>query len=112
MLDLLRYPHAGAGIDNIATVISDLGSKVDPHKLAALSVVFERTIVQRLGYLLDKLSFGDRTEALREMLSQYRYLPWTELEPARTPARALKPEPLERNKRWHVIVNRMPEIDE
>ena len=112
MLDLLRYPHAGAGLDNIATVISDLGSKVDPHKLAALSAVFERTVIQRLGYLLDTLGFGERTGALRETLCQFRSLPWTELEPARVADRAFKPESPERDKRWHIIVNRMPEIDE
>ena len=36
MLDLLRYPHAAAGLDHIATVLSDLGPRLDPHKLAEL----------------------------------------------------------------------------
>ncbi len=112
MLDLLRYPHAGAGLDNIATVLSDLGSQVDPNKLASLSTAFERTVVQRLGYLLDKLGFGERTGALRETLSQFRPLPWTELEPARAADCTFKREPVERDERWHVIVSRIPEIDE
>jgi AbiEi antitoxin C-terminal domain len=33
-LDLLRYPRATGGIDHIATVLSDLGEKIDPKKLA------------------------------------------------------------------------------
>ncbi len=32
-LDLLRYPRAAGGIDHIATVLSDLGGKIDPQKL-------------------------------------------------------------------------------
>ena len=58
-LDLLRYPQASGGMDNIATVLSDLGRKIDREQLAALSVVVERPVVQRLGYLLDHLGRDD-----------------------------------------------------
>lgn len=112
MLDLLRYPHAAAGLDNIATVLGDLGSRFDPYKLADLSTAFERTIVQRLGYLLDKLGFSEQTGALHETLSRFRVLPWTELEPARQKNHVVKHEPIERDQRWHVSVSRIPEIDE
>ena len=112
MLDLLRYPHAAAGLDHIATVLSDLGPRFDPYKLANLSAAFERTVVQRLGYLLDKLGFGEQTGTLHGTLSRFRVLPWTELEPARAKTGVLKHEPIERDERWHVIVNRIPEIDE
>jgi hypothetical protein len=54
-LDLLRYPQASAGIDNVATVLSDLGQKIDADQLGALSVAVKRPIVQRLGHLLDRL---------------------------------------------------------
>jgi hypothetical protein len=33
---------------NIATVLSDLGQKIDPEQLAALSALVERPVVQRL----------------------------------------------------------------
>jgi len=112
MLDLLRYPHAAAGLDHIATVLSDLGPRFDPYKLANLSAAFERTVVQRLGNLLDELGFGEQTGALHETLSPFRVLPWTELEPARAKTLVIKHEPIERDERWHVIVNRIPEIDE
>ncbi len=51
-LDLLRYPQAAGGIDNIATVLSDLGHKLESAQLAALSGLVERPVVQRLGYLV------------------------------------------------------------
>jgi len=76
------------------------------------SAAFERTVVQRLGYLLDKLGFGEQTGALHDTLSRFRVLPWTELEPAGVTTRVIKNEPIGRDKRWHVIVNRIPEIDE
>ena len=54
-LDLLRYPQASGGIDNVATVLSDLGQRIDPEQLGTLSALVERPVVQRLGYLLEHL---------------------------------------------------------
>jgi len=112
MLDLLRYPHAGAGLDNIATVLNDIGPDCDPDRLAVQSIAFERTIIQRLGYLLDSLGLSEKTRSLYKTLKQKRPLPWTELEPVRTARQSMQREPIERDERWHVIVNRLPEIDE
>ena len=33
LLDLVRYPHAAGGLDNIATIISDLADRIDAGKL-------------------------------------------------------------------------------
>ena len=54
-LDLVRYPQAGAGLDNIATVLSELAERLQPEKLAFLSGAFEKAVVQRLGHLLERL---------------------------------------------------------
>jgi hypothetical protein len=37
LLDLVGYPHAAGGLDNIATIISDLADGIDAGKLATLS---------------------------------------------------------------------------
>jgi predicted transcriptional regulator of viral defense system len=111
MLDLLRYPHAGAGLDNIATVFSELGRQIDPQKLADLSASFERSVIQRVGYMLDKFGHSDGTGPLREALKRYASLPWVELRPVRGAPRDTVPEPVERDERWHVIVRRAPEPD-
>ena len=95
MLDLLRYPHAGAGLDNIATVFSGLGGQIDPQKLAALSASFERSVIQRAGYMLDKLGHSDGTGPLREGLKGYASLPWVELRPIRGARRDTVREPME-----------------
>jgi predicted transcriptional regulator of viral defense system len=112
LLDLMRYPHAAGGLDNIATVISDLADRVDAGKLATLSRAYERSVRQRLGYLLDHFGHAGRTEALHGTLPQDSALPWIELERSQAADPDFSLEPKERNERWHVIVRRPPERDE
>lgn len=112
LLDLVRYPRAAGGLDNISTIISDLGNRIDPEKLAKLSAKFERAILQRLGYLLERFGQRERAEALHAGLPQGSALPWIELERSQAADRDFSPEPKERNERWHVIVRRPPERDE
>lgn len=110
ILDLVRYLHATGGVDSVATVLSDLRAKIDPEKLSALADHFERTTIQRLGFLLERLGSPDKTENLHHLLFTKKPVPWIALEPQKrgTPA----PPWLEQNERWHVNVHRYPEIDE
>jgi predicted transcriptional regulator of viral defense system len=112
VFDLVRYPHAAGGLDNIATVIADLADHLNAGKVATLSAAYERSVSQRLGYLLDTFGRGERAEALHEALTKSPALPWIELEPSQASDADLAPEPQERNERWHVIVRRPPEKDE
>ena len=111
-LDLLRYPHAGGGLDNIATVITDLAERLDAGKLAALAGAYERSVSQRLGYLLDHVGRSDRANALHRILTMKSPVPWVELEPSLAKDMEFAPEPQDRNERWHIIVRRLPEQDE
>lgn len=111
-LDLLRYPHASGGLDHIATVLSDLGGRIEPRKLAALSATFERSVVQRLGHLLGRLGHQDRVSLLHERLLKREPLPWVELEPAQAADAQRDSAPAERDQTWRVIVRRPPEPDE
>ena len=111
-LDLLRYPHAVGGIDSIATVLKDLGARLNANKLATLAVHFERTTIQRLGYLLERLGYTALTEALRNVLFSKSPVPWVQLEPMDRKQPNLGEPPLEKNERWRVTVHRYPEIDE
>ncbi|MBT9587915.1 type IV toxin-antitoxin system AbiEi family antitoxin [bacterium] len=111
VLDLIRYPRAAGGLDNVATIIADLGDRIDPGKLAVLSSAFERSVSQRLGYLLERSGHIQRSKRLHKTLSQNNLsLPWVELEPRQADPGSLVPQ--ERNERWHVIVRRLPEVDE
>jgi predicted transcriptional regulator of viral defense system len=111
-LDLLRYPHAAGGIDSIATVLKDLGARLDAAKLATLAIHFERTTIQRLGYLLERLGHTSLTEALHNVLFEKSPVPWVQLEPVDRKQPKPDQPPLEKNERWHVTVHRYPEIDE
>ncbi len=75
---MLRYRQAGGRLNHIATVISDLGDRIDAPKLAALSSAFERAVVQRLGHLLGRLDHQDKANFLYESVLQGPALPWIE----------------------------------
>jgi hypothetical protein len=111
-LDLFRYMHVAGGIDAVATVLADLGGKLDGEKLAAMAAHFERACGQRLGYMLERLGHADRAQALHSHLASARALPWVTLEPEKRGAKASTPKPIERNERWRVAVERHPEVDE
>lgn len=113
VLDLVRYPHAGGGLDNVATVIAELADHLNAAKLASLSAAYERTVAQRLGYLLDHFGHRERTEVLHAAnAADGPVLPWIELERPQGTDTELSPEPQERDERWHVIARRLPERDE
>jgi predicted transcriptional regulator of viral defense system len=111
-LDLLRYPRAAGGLDNVVTVLADLAERIEGAQLAALSKAAERPVVQRLGYLLDRLGHGDRADTTHMALMGRGTVAWTELDrkEASDPDFALPVQ--ERNERWRVIVRRIPEQDE
>ena len=110
-LDLLRYPQASGGIDNIATVLSDLRQKIDPEQLAALSAIVERPVVQRLGHLLDQFDHDVLTEPMLQALRARGSPPWTELDRKGAQDPDFAPEPRQRDLRWRVIVRRVPRVD-
>lgn len=111
-LDLLRYPQAAGGIDNVATVLTDLAEKIDPSQLAVLSDAAERPVVQRLGHLLERLGHADRANPMHAALAERGATPWTELDRDETRDPDFTPPPQEQDDRWRVVVRRTPEVDE
>ena len=111
-LDLVRYIHVAGGVDAVATVLNDLGAKIDGEKLFAIAAHFDRACVQRLGYLLDRLGHSEQAKAMHNQLSATKSVPWIELEPPTRGADRTPSKPAERNERWRVAVQRHPEIDE
>ncbi len=109
-LDLLRYMHVTGTIDSIATVLSDLGAKMKAAELQKLAPLFERSVIQRLGYLLDYVEHKQAAEGLHAHLHREKLLPWVDLDPSRRASQSRNPA--ERNSRWNVIVRRPPELDQ
>lgn len=111
-LDLVRYPHSSTGLDNIATVLSELAERLQPDKLAVLSSAFEKAVVQRLGHLLGRLKHTHTAEAMFAALSARGPVRWTELDPKQAGDPDLSPAPSERDAHWRAIVRRAPEMNE
>lgn len=109
-LDLLRYPQASGGLDHAAGVLNELASEVDPKQLRVLAPAFERSVVQRLGYLFDQLGSEEPAASLHHHLGSGN-VPWVELDPSEA-SRATEESEVQRDRRWRVIVRKPIEIDE
>ena len=110
-LDLLRYPQASGGLAHAASVLNELAPEIDPEQLRALAPAFERSIIQRLGYILDQLGKDVLAAALHGCLDNGN-VPWVEIDPSETSSMAIEEDESQRNQRWHAIVRRSIEIDE
>ena len=107
-LDLLRYPWASGGIDNIATVLQDMQDRIDPHRLAALSATVEGPILQRLGYLLDCAGCAALAGPLHQAWKSRGAARWTRLEWQRSNLSDILPNPAVRDTRWRVVAQQAP----
>lgn len=109
-LDLFRYRQASGSIDHAASAVNELAPEIDRERLAGLAALFERSVVQRLGYIFDRLGHRELADSLRTVLAN-EPVPWIPLEPAEPAVSIMGDEP-ERDRRWHVVARRPLEIDE
>jgi predicted transcriptional regulator of viral defense system len=65
-VDLVGYPHQAGGLDQVATVLSELAERIDPEKLAAAAATAPVPWAQRLGYLLERVGAGEKVALLKE----------------------------------------------
>jgi hypothetical protein len=63
-LDLIGYPTHTGGLDNAATVLAELGEKLDPKLLAKVAKSAPVSWSQRLGHVLDVTGHEDKTAPL------------------------------------------------
>ena len=109
-LDLLRYAPAVGGLDNAAAVLVDLAAKLDAEKLAFLSRTFERSVVRRLGYLLESHGYSEKVGLMRAALGDLSG-GWVELDPTEAKDPVFAAKPMKRDPKWRVVVRRTPEMD-
>lgn len=97
-LDLVGYADHAGGLNQVATVLSELAEKLDAEKLAEAARTAPIPWAQRLGFLLDHLGFGAKAEALKAYVRTH----------ARVSALLLPKAPrarARRNKDWRLFVN-------
>lgn len=102
--DLVRYPAAAGHLDNVATVLGELGEVLAGEALVALAPLHSLPDVQRLGYLLDLVGEAEKAEGLAAWLRGRRQRPVLLAKGQRSTKREADP-------RWRVIPNVMIEVD-
>jgi predicted transcriptional regulator of viral defense system len=104
--DIVSMPQHAAGISNTATILADLAEEIDIQRLIELTKHRPELFwLQRLGYLLEFLSFNQLANEISKILSD-KQLHWARL------VSQAKYKPLQRNKKWKIIVNTQVEPDE
>ena len=109
-LDLIRYPRPAGGIDHTATVLVDLAEAIDPVQLFTLSKTAERTVVQRLGFLMDWLGEDRLADPLLDTLRNSGSYRWTSLR-AENYDPSLCDAPNHRDAKWRISTRRLPDPD-
>lgn len=96
--DLVGYSDRALGLDNVATILSELAEKLDRKKLVEVARFSPIAWAQRLGYLLDLVGENDKATELAEYVAQ--------LKPVPTPLERSKPfKGMPKDARWAVMVN-------
>lgn len=109
LLDCARYFHKAAGINGVAQIVKDIGSKADPRKLAKAAVVYENSSVRRLGYLLDRAGHARQSHALESFVKKAKVaLP---LDPSVKPLISSLADLSEKDSKWMLIINEPVEVD-
>jgi predicted transcriptional regulator of viral defense system len=103
-IDLLGYEKRCGGLDNVATILSELAEKIDMGRLIYTAQFSPIAWTQRLGYLFDTLGEAEKADKLAEYVR--------EKNPARVPlVPALTTKGAKSNRRWKLLVNGTVEAD-
>lgn len=103
-IDLAGYPRHAGGLDQVATILSELADALDPALLPVAAETAPTPWAQRLGYLLEIADMKDAAEPLRTYVSE-RARDYTPLVPGSATANT------QRRKDWKLIVNAEVEPD-
>ena len=103
--DLVKYVERAGYLDNVVNILIELSTKLRARHLASVAKLFESTIIQRLGYLIDTYTEDKKLtrlmwEVLKKRESQSTLLSingQTNVE--------------EMNKKWLVWINEVVEPD-
>lgn len=76
-VDLVGYQHHAGGLDQVATILSELAEKIDAMKLVAAAATAPLPWAQRLGYLLEHVGAPDSAGALKSYVQEkaHQYTP-------------------------------------
>lgn len=102
-LDLVGYQHQAGGLDQVATVLTELAERIEPEKLAVTAATAAVPWAQRLGYLLERVGAGEKVAPLKAFV-RARAHESTPLLPNAPGASAARSK-AKRNKDWKLYIN-------
>jgi len=102
--DLAGHPEHCGGLDNVATVLAELGDQLDPDGLRSLAPLSPLPWAQRLGFLLDRVGHDERTGPLASLVS-------AEVTDTPTLSPGERTRGAQREPRWKLLVNTAVEPD-
>ncbi len=70
-IDLVGYQHHVGGLDNVATVLSELAEQINPEKLVSAAAAAPLPWAQRLGYLLEKIGAATKASPLEVYVREH-----------------------------------------
>jgi len=73
-IDLVGYQHHAGGLDQVATILSELAEKIDPRKLATVARTAPIPWAQRLGYLLEHIDASKKAARLKTYVKEHARL--------------------------------------
>jgi predicted transcriptional regulator of viral defense system len=97
-LDLVGYQHQVGGLDQVATVLSELSERIEPQKLLSAAEIAPTPWAQRLGYLLEQVGASDKAAALKVYVKKTARQAVPLLPSASS-------HPLHRDPNWKLVVN-------
>jgi predicted transcriptional regulator of viral defense system len=96
--DLVGYPHHAGGLDNTATVLTELAESIDASKLVGIADLSPVAWSQRLGYLLALIGETELADGLADYINGKNPVP-IPLSPSQ-PYKGVRLEP-----RWRLLPN-------
>jgi predicted transcriptional regulator of viral defense system len=104
-LELVGYADQCGGLDNVASVLTELADEIDAARLQSAARLAPIAWSQRLGYLLDLIERRAQSDALAPLVqeSATTYAPLV---------RAIPSAGAKRLERWKLVVNAIVEPDE
>ena len=109
LLDSARYFHKAGGINGLAQIVHDIGSKADPRILAKAAALYENSAVRRLGYLFDQFGQERQSKALAPFARKAKSM--KPLDPSVKLLIEGMADLAEKDNKWMLIINESVEID-
>ena len=110
-MDLLLFPHKCVGLNNVATVLSELIEEIDPKKLIGIiKLSNQKSWVQRLAYILEQIDTMEEEHKFKIIKELEKYLSIQKLMYVPLSTGNTK-KGCPRNKKWKIIENTKIESD-